>query len=129
MPEIMRWLKAATANRSNLLLARQGRACWQREYFDRWIGSDEKLESVMSSFTWGTTRFAKGWPACAKGVAAVQCLPCTYGIDHRCYHYPDAVRVDKALRRVCTSSSTWNGLRTKLQGWAAPTVARASFSS
>ena len=48
LPEIMRWLKAATANRANRLLGRRGQPFWQREYFDRWIRSDEQLASVIA---------------------------------------------------------------------------------
>jgi putative transposase len=48
LPEIMRWLKAATANRANHLLGRRGQAFWQREYFDRWIRSDEQLQSAIA---------------------------------------------------------------------------------
>ena len=43
LPEIMRWLKAATANRSNLVIGKTGTAFWQREYFDRWIRSEKEL--------------------------------------------------------------------------------------
>ena len=31
LPEIMRWLKTATANRANALLGRTGTPFWQRE--------------------------------------------------------------------------------------------------
>jgi REP element-mobilizing transposase RayT len=49
LPEIMRWLKAATANRANVLLGRTGEAFWQREYFDRWwIRTEKQLGSVIA---------------------------------------------------------------------------------
>jgi REP element-mobilizing transposase RayT len=48
LPEIMRWLKTATANRANRLLGTTGGAFWQREYYDRWIRSDEQLASVIA---------------------------------------------------------------------------------
>jgi len=48
LPEIMRWLKAATANRANRVLGRTGTAFWQREYFDRWMRSDKQLASVIA---------------------------------------------------------------------------------
>ena len=48
LSEIMRWLKAATANRANALLGRTGTAFWQREYFDRWIRSENQLASVIA---------------------------------------------------------------------------------
>jgi REP element-mobilizing transposase RayT len=44
----MRWLKAATANRANVLLGRTGEAFWQREYFDRWIRTEKQLGSVIA---------------------------------------------------------------------------------
>jgi REP element-mobilizing transposase RayT len=48
LPEIMRWLKAATANRANALLGRTGEAFWRREYYDRWIRSEWELASVIA---------------------------------------------------------------------------------
>ena len=48
LPEIMRWLKAATVNRANSLLGRTGEAFWQREYFDRWIRTEKQLGSVIA---------------------------------------------------------------------------------
>ncbi|MGB9458648.1 MAG: transposase [Bryobacteraceae bacterium] len=48
LSEIMRWLKAATANRANALLGRTGTAFWQREYFDRWIRSENQLAPVIA---------------------------------------------------------------------------------
>jgi REP element-mobilizing transposase RayT len=48
LPEIMRWLKAATAKRANRVIGRRGEAFWQREYYDRWIRSDKELSSVIS---------------------------------------------------------------------------------
>jgi REP element-mobilizing transposase RayT len=45
---IMRWLKAATANRANKLLGRTGTPFWQREYYDRWIRSEKELSSVIA---------------------------------------------------------------------------------
>ncbi len=48
LPEIMRWWKAATANRANVLLGRTGEAFWQREYFDRWIRTEKQLGAVIA---------------------------------------------------------------------------------
>ena len=48
LPDIMRWLKGATSNRANRLLGTTGTAFWQREYFDRWIRSDQQLNSVIA---------------------------------------------------------------------------------
>jgi hypothetical protein len=45
--EIMRWLKAATANRANRLLGRTGTEFWQREHFDRWIRTEKQLGAVI----------------------------------------------------------------------------------
>ena len=61
----------STANRANALLGGRGRAFWQRKYFDRWIRSDEQLESVIS--------YAEDDPvqkglSRRGGVALVQCL-------------------------------------------------------
>ena len=47
LPEIMRWLKATTANRANLVIGKTGTAFWQREYFDRWIRSEKELSSAI----------------------------------------------------------------------------------
>jgi putative DNA methylase len=47
LAEIMRWLKAATANRANTLRGRTGEAFWQREYFDRWTRTEKQLGSVI----------------------------------------------------------------------------------
>jgi hypothetical protein len=59
LPEIMRWLKAATANRANVLLGRTGEAFWRREYFDRWIRTE--TDSGRQSGTWRTTRSGAVW--------------------------------------------------------------------
>jgi REP element-mobilizing transposase RayT len=47
LPEIMRWVKSATAVRANRIAGRTGQAFWQREYFDRWIRTGEELDSVI----------------------------------------------------------------------------------
>ena len=44
----LQWLKTAVAIRANRVLAKTGEAFWQREYFDRWIRSEEELASVMA---------------------------------------------------------------------------------
>jgi REP-associated tyrosine transposase len=64
LPEIMRWLKAATANRVNRLLGRRGQAFWHREYFDRWIRSDEQLQSAIAYVEDNPVR--KGLAMCAE---------------------------------------------------------------
>ena len=48
LPEVMRWLKTATANRANVPLGRTGEAFWQREHFDRWIRTEKQLGSVIA---------------------------------------------------------------------------------
>ena len=35
LPEIVRWLEAATGNRANKLIGKTGTPFWQREYYDR----------------------------------------------------------------------------------------------
>ena len=47
LPEIMRWLKATTANRANRLLGRTGTEFCQRDYFDRWIRTEKQLAAVI----------------------------------------------------------------------------------
>jgi REP element-mobilizing transposase RayT len=47
LPEVMRWLKSATAVRANRLIGRAGEPFWQREYSDRWIRGARKLASVI----------------------------------------------------------------------------------
>ena len=64
LPEIMRWLKTATADRANRLLGRPGQAFWNREYFDRWIRSDEQLQAAISYVEDNPVR--KGLAACAE---------------------------------------------------------------
>ena len=70
LPEIMRWLKGATANRANVLLGRTGEAFWQREYFDRWIRTEKPLGSVIASVERNPLR--RGLAACARRVAMVK---------------------------------------------------------
>jgi REP element-mobilizing transposase RayT len=43
----MRWLESATANRANALLGQTRTAFWQREYFDRWIRSEQELAAAI----------------------------------------------------------------------------------
>jgi len=47
LPEIMRWLKAATAIRANRLLRRSGAPFWQREYYDHWVRSEKEFFSIV----------------------------------------------------------------------------------
>ena len=67
LPEIMRWLKAATANRANGVMGRAGKAFWQREYFDRWIRSEKELFSAIcyveqNPVTAGLVVSPEDWP-------------------------------------------------------------------
>jgi putative DNA methylase len=48
LPEILRWLKTATAVRANNIVGRTGQPFWQREYFDRWIRTSKELASVTA---------------------------------------------------------------------------------
>jgi REP element-mobilizing transposase RayT len=45
---IMRWLKAATANRANVVLNRVGKSFWCREYYDRWMRSDKEISETIA---------------------------------------------------------------------------------
>ena len=47
LPGIMRWSKAATANRANGVMGKAGTAFWQREYFDWWIRSEKEIFSAI----------------------------------------------------------------------------------
>jgi len=67
LSEIMRWLKAATANRANRVLGKTGEAFWQREYYDRWVRSDKELSSVIS--------YVEGNPVSAALVACPEDWP------------------------------------------------------
>jgi REP element-mobilizing transposase RayT len=67
LPEIVRWLKAATANRANRVIGKIGEAFWQREYYDRWIRSDKELSSVVNyvegnPVTAGLAACPEDWP-------------------------------------------------------------------
>ena len=48
LPEVVRWMKTATAARANRLIGRSGQPFWQREYFDRWIRTSKELASVIA---------------------------------------------------------------------------------
>jgi 8-oxo-dGTP diphosphatase len=48
LPEIIRWLKIATANRANKIIGiRPGTPFWQREYYDHWIRSEKEFLSIV----------------------------------------------------------------------------------
>ncbi len=48
LPEMIRWLKTATATRAKkILMLRPGRF-WQREYYDHWIRSREELARISA---------------------------------------------------------------------------------
>jgi putative DNA methylase len=48
LPEIVRWLKTATASRANRILGTPGTPFWQREYYDHWIRSAKELNSITA---------------------------------------------------------------------------------
>ena len=48
LPEIVRWLKDATAKRANEILGRTGQRFRQREYYDHWIRDRQELETTIS---------------------------------------------------------------------------------
>jgi mutator protein MutT len=48
LPEIIRWLKIATASRANRIIGiRPGTPFWQREYYDHWVRSEKEFFSVV----------------------------------------------------------------------------------
>jgi putative transposase len=62
LPEVMLWLKTAAANRANRLLGTTGGAFWQREYYDRWIRSDEQLAYVeVNPIRSGLAAYPEEW--------------------------------------------------------------------
>ncbi len=48
LPNIMRWLKTATATRANRIIGIKGTPFWQREYYDHWIRSEKELISIVN---------------------------------------------------------------------------------
>jgi putative transposase len=67
LPEILRWVKAATAVRANRQANRIGQPFWQREYFDRWIRTGKELASVIAyveanPVNAGLAERAEDWP-------------------------------------------------------------------
>jgi len=47
LPDIVRWLKAATAVRANRLIGNTG-SFWHREYYDHWVRSEEELWATIA---------------------------------------------------------------------------------
>ena len=64
LPEIMRWLKTATAHRANALLDRTGATFWRREYYDRWMRSEKELGAAIGYVEENPVR--SGLAACAE---------------------------------------------------------------
>ena len=56
LPEVVRWMKTASAARANRLTGRTGQPFWQREYFDTWMRSSQELASVIFALR------AEDWP-------------------------------------------------------------------
>jgi len=50
LPEVMRWIKGATARPANLLLERTGKPFWQSETYDRLIRNTDELNRVIRYF-------------------------------------------------------------------------------
>ncbi len=48
LPEIVRWLKTATANRARCIIGISRGRFWQREYYDHWIRSRDELARVTA---------------------------------------------------------------------------------
>ena len=66
LPEIVRWLKTATAVRANRLLSKTS-PFWQREYYDHWIRDRNELSSVINyveenPVNAGLVRSPADWP-------------------------------------------------------------------
>jgi putative transposase len=64
LPEILRWLKTATAVRANAIVGRTGQPFWQREYFDRRIRTSKELASVIAYVE--TNPVKAGFVVCAE---------------------------------------------------------------
>jgi mutator protein MutT len=47
LPEIMQWLKTATANRANRILGTSHTPFWRREYYDHWVRSEKEFFSIV----------------------------------------------------------------------------------
>ena len=45
--KIMNWLKSATGNRANAILGRTGQPFWMREYYDRWMRSEQEISKTI----------------------------------------------------------------------------------
>lgn len=44
----MGWLKKATAYRANKILNRAGQPFWMREYYDRWMRSEDEISKTIA---------------------------------------------------------------------------------
>jgi REP element-mobilizing transposase RayT len=67
LPEVVRWIKSASAVRANRVAGRTGKPFWQREYFDRWIRTGKELASVtryveQNPVTAGLVASPENWP-------------------------------------------------------------------
>ncbi len=67
LPEVVRWMKTASAARANRLTGRTGQPFWQREYFDTWMRTSKELASVIAyveenPVTAGLALRAEDWP-------------------------------------------------------------------
>jgi REP element-mobilizing transposase RayT len=45
---VLQWLKGTTAREANQILARSGRAFWQRESYDHWVRDQRELERIAA---------------------------------------------------------------------------------
>jgi REP element-mobilizing transposase RayT len=67
LPEVVRWMKTASAARANRLTGRTGQPFWQREYFDTWMRTSQELASVIAyveenPVSAGLALRAQDWP-------------------------------------------------------------------
>jgi putative transposase len=91
LPEVMRWLKTATASRANRLTGNTGQPFWQREYFDRWIRTAKELNSVVAyveanPVNAGLALNAEDWPWSSASTK-------TGGYDRRCSPFGNAIEM------------------------------------
>ena len=84
LPEIMRWLKIATASRANRIIGISNGPFWQREYYDHWIRSEKELASVVAYIernpvSAGLVALPEKWPWSSANQAPVARPPAVQG--------------------------------------------------
>ena len=66
-PQIMKWIKGASARRANEILARPGNPFWQHESYDRWVRNSTERTRIIQYIEWnpvkaGLVRSPDLWP-------------------------------------------------------------------